>query len=113
MVSRELIIRIFIVCFPPVSGSALSRKHFPEAHIEAAHGSVQSNIDYIRKSGKWADTEKSETCVEGTFEEWGTIPTQKGKREDMAELYDLVKSWVIAMRRSWLSITIIFYIWIK
>ena len=68
------------------------KKHFPEAHIEAAHGSVQSNIDYIRKSGKWADTEKSETCVEGTFEEWGTIPIQKGKRQDMEELYELVKA---------------------
>ena len=68
------------------------KKHFPEAHIEAAHGNVQSNIDYIRKSGKWADTEKSETCVEGTFEEWGTIPAQKGKRQDMEELYELVKA---------------------
>ena len=68
------------------------KKHFPEAHIEAAHGSVQANIDYIRKSGKWQDTDKAETKVEGSFEEWGTIPTQKGKREDMAELYELVKA---------------------
>lgn len=83
------------------------KKHFPEAHIEAAHGNVQSNIDYIRKSGKWADTEKSETCVEGTFEEWGTIPAQKGKRQDMEELYELVKAGysdaeIIAMNNDYL-----------
>ena len=74
------------------------KKHFPEAHIEAAHGSVQSNIDYIRKSGKWADTEKSETCVEGTFEEWGTIPIQKGKDKTWRNFMNWSKP-DIAMRR--------------
>lgn len=79
------------VCFSSRVRFSTMKKHFPEAHIEAAHGSVQANISYIKKSGeKW--TEKAKTCVEGSFEEWGTIPTQKGKREDMAELYDLVKA---------------------
>ena len=80
------------VCFTSRVRFSTVKKHFPEAHIEAAHGSVQSNIDYIRKAGKWEDTEKAETSVEASFEEWGTIPIQKGKREDMAELYDLVKA---------------------
>lgn len=28
------------------------KKHFPPAHIEIAHGNIQSNIDYICKKGK-------------------------------------------------------------
>lgn len=68
------------------------KKHFPEAHIEIAHGSVQSNIDYIRKTGKWEDCEKATTRVEGTFEEYGSIPKQKGTRVDMEELYELIKA---------------------
>lgn len=66
------------------------KKHFPEAHIEPAKGSVQSNIEYIKKSGKWKDSDKADTRIEGTFEEWGTPPTQKGRNMDMQELYDLI-----------------------
>ena len=68
------------------------KKAFPEAHIEVAHGSVQSNIDYIKKSGKWEDTDKSETRVEGTYEEYGEIPTQRGIRPEYEELYEMIKS---------------------
>lgn len=67
------------------------KKHFEEAHIEIAHGTVQSNIDYIKKSGKWKDTEKSETSIPNTFEEWGTVPVQKGKSAELEELYQLVQ----------------------
>ena len=68
------------------------KKAFPETHIEVAHGTIQSNIEYIQKSGKWESTNKAETKVEGTYEEWGTIPTQKGKLADMEELYEMVKN---------------------
>lgn len=67
------------------------KKQFPQAHIEAAFGNAQSNREYVQKSGKWSDTEKAETSIAGTFEEWGTIPIQKGIRPDMAELYGLIK----------------------
>lgn len=67
------------------------KKSFPEVHIEVAHGSAESNLEYIKKTGKWENTEKSETRVEGTFEEWGTFPTQKGQRQEMEELYEMVK----------------------
>lgn len=66
------------------------KKHFPVAHIDAAKGTVQQNIDYIKKSGKWEGTEKEATRVEGTFEEWGEISKQKGQLEKMAELFDLI-----------------------
>lgn len=68
------------------------KKHFPTAHIEAAGGTAESNLDYIRKSGKWEDTKKKETSVEGTFEEWGDFPTQKGQDDNMHELYEMVKN---------------------
>lgn len=53
------------------------KKHFPTAHIENAYGTCQDNKDYFLKAGKWANTAKSETTVEGTFEEWGIMPTKE------------------------------------
>ncbi len=68
------------------------KKAFPEAHIEAAKGSPQSNLDYIKKTGKWTETNKAETSVEGSFEEFGSFPKQKGHKQDLEELYELVKN---------------------
>ena len=68
------------------------KKNFPSAHIEPAHGNIESNISYIKKTGKWEGTDKAETRVDGTFEEWGTVPVQKGTRADMEELYELIKA---------------------
>lgn len=68
------------------------KKNFDEAHIEIAKGSAQSNIEYIKKTGKWAETNKAKTNVEGTFEAWGEIPTQRGKKADMEELYEMIKN---------------------
>lgn len=66
------------------------KKHFPPAHIEIAHGNIQSNIDYICKKGKWENTSKAETRVEGTYEEWGDVPKQKGQIQEMEELYQMI-----------------------
>lgn len=67
------------------------KKHFPTAHIDAVKGSVQDNIDYIRKQGKWAGTAKAETSVPDTFEELGTRPPEnKGKSWEMQELYRMI-----------------------
>ncbi len=80
------------VCFNSRVRFKTLKKHFPEAHIDISHGSAESNFEYVSKSGRWEDTEKAETRVEGTFEEWGTFPTQKGKDIDMQELYEMVKN---------------------
>lgn len=80
------------VCFYSRVRFSTIKKKFPPAHIETAHGSVQSNIDYIRKRGKWEDTDKAETSVEGTFDEWGTAPIQKGVLKNMEELYKMIES---------------------
>lgn len=80
------------VCFRSRVRFRTIQKHFNHAYITPAYGSVKSNIEYIKKSGKWADSEKAETSVPGTFEEWGTIPSQKGILADMEELYQMVDS---------------------
>ena len=80
---------LYVCCASRVRFSTM-KKNFPEAHIDTAKGTVQQNIDYIKKSGKWADTKKADTRIEGTFEEWGEAPTQKGKRQDMDDLYQLI-----------------------
>ncbi len=65
------------------------KKMFPDGHIEQAYGSVEENRAYIRKDGKWAEDEKADTSVAGTFEEWGEIPEEPGAgyRTDISEVY--------------------------
>lgn len=72
---------------------SMVKKNFPEAHIESVKGTVSENVKYIRKTGKWENDEKSETKIEGSFEEWGQRPPDsKGKRNDMTALYDMVNA---------------------
>lgn len=71
---------------------SMVKKHFPEAHIDQVKGRVSDNIQYVSKTGKWKDTEKAETCIEGTFEEFGKRPPDsRGKLVDMAELYAMIE----------------------
>lgn len=66
---------------------------FPTAHIEVAYGSSVSNRDYLLKQGKWADTKKAETTVDGTFEEHGDLPNERDeKNPKMAELLDDIEN---------------------
>ena len=68
------------------------KNRFPIAHIEKAYGTVQENRDYIRKEGRWADTDKAETAVSGTFEEWGEItPKRSEKHPDMFRLVQNIR----------------------
>ena len=75
----------------PVYFSSI-KKTFPSAHIEEAQGTAEENRAYIRKEGKWEDTEKGTTNLKDTFEEWGTMPqTGQGRRSDLANLYQMIK----------------------
>lgn len=56
------------------------RRKFPTAHIERVLGTARENRDYIAKAGKWADSDKAETSVAGSFYEWGTLPTEQEER---------------------------------
>ena len=80
------------VCFNSRVRFSTLKKHFESAHIEPAFSNFESNFEYITKTGRWENTEKAETKVEGTFEEWGKRPIQKGKKIDMEELYEMVKN---------------------
>ena len=77
-----------LLCFDSTVRFSTVKKHFPTAHIDAVKGSIQDNLDYIRKEGKWADTAKAETSVPGTFEELGTRPPDnRGKNALLRDLY--------------------------
>lgn len=79
------------VCFNSRVRVSMIKKHFPSAHYEITKGTVKDNIDYIQKGGKWENDVKHGTQIEGTFEEYGTRPSEsKGRDADMAELYEMV-----------------------
>lgn len=68
------------------------KKRFNSAHIEMAKGTALQNREYVSKSGKWEKDKKHETCVDGTFEEWGEMPVERqGARNDLADLHAMVK----------------------
>lgn len=68
------------------------KKRFDSAHIEMAKGTALQNREYVAKSGKWEKDKKHETCVDGTFEEWGEMPVERqGARNDLADLHAMVK----------------------
>lgn len=81
---------VFVYC-SRLRFSTLKRL-FPEGHIERAQGTAEENRAYIRKDGKWAEDEKAETSVAGTFEEWGEVPEEPGGgyRTDIAEIYEQI-----------------------
>lgn len=68
------------------------RNKFVGMDIQAALGNAQQCRDYIRKEGAYIDSEKKETNLIDTFEEWGNLPVSKqGRRTDLELMYDLVK----------------------
>lgn len=82
---------IYLKTQNPLKFTTLKNK-FTTAHIEKANGTAQENRNYILKEGKWQDTEKKETNLPETFEEWGELPkNQQGERTDIELLYNLVK----------------------
>lgn len=57
------------------------RRTFPGVHFEFCIGTCAENRDYLLKTGKWANSTKAETSVPGTFEEFGSIPTEREERD--------------------------------
>ena len=82
---------LFIQFRSPVRFSTV-KNAFQNAHIDKSVGTAQENRSYVEKSGKWAKSDKKDTCIEGTFEEWGEIQSERqGNRSDLAQLYELIK----------------------
>ena len=80
---------IFLYSPSPMRFSTIKGR-FPTAHIEKAYGSAKDNRDYIRKEGRWAETDKAETSVADTVEEWGDLPSEK--EEASPDKYRLLQS---------------------
>lgn len=70
---------LYFVCENAIRFSKV-KKCFPSAHIETARGSSQDNRDYIRKEGKYLTSEKKETNLIDTFEEYGILPLDKAEK---------------------------------
>ncbi len=82
---------IYIYSNSPVRFSTLKNK-FPTAHIELAKGTSEQIREYVFKEGKWLNDKKHETNLLETHEEWGEMPVERqGARNDLADLYDMIK----------------------
>lgn len=82
---------IYLYCMSPMRFSTLKNK-FPTAHIELARGTSAQNRDYVFKEGKWEKDKKHGTNLIDTHEEWGELPLERqGARNDLADLYDMIK----------------------
>ena len=82
---------IYICCSNIVRFSTM-RNRFDGAHFEMCKGTSSENRDYVFKTGKWLNTSKEETRIEGTQEEWGECPLERqGARNDLQDLYDMIK----------------------
>lgn len=64
---------IFIYSPSPIRFGTIKAR-FPKAHIDKVKGTIFENINYIKKEGKWENTKKVETKIEGSFFEFGTPP---------------------------------------
>lgn len=69
------------------------KRLFEPAHFEVGKGTALQNYEYITKTGKWEADKKHETCVDGSFEQWGEMPVERqGSRNDLADLVSMIAS---------------------
>lgn len=81
----------FYACFRSAVRFSTLKKLFPTANLQFVNGSVTSNINYLKKEGPWADTDKATTSVAGSFEEIGTPPPDTaGKCPEFIALYNMI-----------------------
>lgn len=86
-------IHIFFCFKSPRTGNSI-KKYFPTCHIEFCSGSIDENVDYIAKTGKWKESEKEKTKIDGMFFENKERPKEagRGKRNDLEQLRELIKN---------------------
>lgn len=83
---------LFIYCSSAIRFSTLLKK-FEGGHFEMAKGTCEQNRDYVFKQGKWKNTEKGVTNFPESHLESGEMPLERqGARNDLADLYDMVRS---------------------
>lgn len=89
--TRTFHTHIYIYSHSPMRFNTIKGR-FPTAHIEKTLGSSKENRDYILKVGKWENSDKSETRVEGSFYEYGELPKERAeKNPQMSELIENIK----------------------
>ena len=82
---------LFIYSDSPIRFSTIKNR-FPVAHIDKCYGSCKENKEYILKQGKWENTEKAETSIEGTFEELGVCPDNDEEKDiEKSQLIEMIK----------------------
>ena len=82
---------IYLACSCAVRFSTIKNK-FDGSHFEMVNGTSQQNKDYVFKEGKWEKDKKKETNLVETHEEYGQLPVERqGARNDLADLYDMIK----------------------
>ncbi len=84
---------LYLYSASPIRFSTI-KKRFPQAHIELAYGDSRENRAYILKEGKWKNTEKTETSIQGTFEEFGVMPIRESMsaRGELQFIYEMIES---------------------
>ena len=84
-------IHIFVAFDNAVRFSTI-KNIFNCAHIDMCKGTIKQNRDYVFKAGKWADTEKEDTRIEGKQFEIGVVPIEvgQGHRSDLEEIEELI-----------------------
>lgn len=81
------------ICYKNAKAWQTIKNLIPEADCETCRGTVQQNRDYVFKLGKWMETEKGTTSVEGTQEEWGTMPPERmSKKPELELLFQLISN---------------------
>lgn len=79
---------LFIYLKNPIRFDTLQNKFKNIAHIENVRGTGAENRDYVFKTGKWKLTDKSDTQIKNTQEEWGKLPNSIGSIvEDNQKFY--------------------------
>ena len=72
--------------------STISRA-FNMANIQNCQGSPEQCRQYILKEGKFKDSDKAETKIDGTFYEWGNLISERpGARTDLSVMLDMIKN---------------------
>ena len=82
---------IYVYSHSPIRFNMLKNR-LPTAHIEKSYGSSSENRDYISKSGKWENDCKAETSIEGSFFEYGKLPSEKDETSPkMSKLIEYIR----------------------
>ena len=85
-------IHIYTVFSSGVRFSTMKNVFALGGDIEPAKGSSAENRDYVAKTGKWANSVKADTSIEGTFEEYGEMPEEhQGVSGEEAAIIERIK----------------------